>query len=444
LSLVPLAAGVFLLVAPVENPGVQQCGAPIAFAITGRTNERLLRPPDPDAAEQVDALRAQTPCNELVERRFAQGSWALVGFVGLALVGAVLGLIDDRLRLREAPRFEDLLRERPTDAPGPVWDQPVVPREDIGRALPEIESADVDAFVVWSLATVVLLTIVSGVRSLLDALGDLEPVAVFALLVGACVARLVSTAELVALEPNRPGDRGRLARAARVVVATDWAARMRPAFGTVGVTAHYLIRGGEAPSRALVDTGAATVVAFAVHGVLLAFLGLITVVIGTDGSWPPYALLLFLAAFFMGVAGVVVLSARLHRLPCTLDRTTIGHLADRVSREPLDIVHLLVPAVVLPLVHGVVVFYASSAFGPSPPLIPVMFVTMTALAVGSLAPVPEGFVAADSVMVLGLSSCGVAPVAAVGATLAWRVVMVWLPLVPGLFATRQLIRDGVL
>jgi hypothetical protein len=445
ISLVPLAAGLFLLVAPVENPGVQKCGAPIAFAITGRTNERLPRPSDPEAAEEVEARRAQTPCNELVERRFVQGSWAIVIFLALAFAGAVLGLIDDRLRYHRAPRFEELLRERPTDAPGPVWDQPVVPVDDIGRSLPEVESIDVDAVVVWSLAAVVLLTVVSGIRPLLDALGALDVLAVIALLVGACIARLVSAAQLVALEPSRAGGtRGRLARAASVVVAGDWLARVRPAFGTVGVTAHYLIRMGEPRAHALRDTGVAAVAAFASHTALLGVTGVATIVIGTNGTWPPYEFVLVLAVGLMAVAGIVMLTARLRRLPCTLGRTTVDRLIDRVQYAPMDLVYLLVPSVLLPLVHGIVVFYAASAFGPSPAVIPVVFVTLTALAFGALAPVPEGFVAADAVLVLGLSLCGVEPVAAVGATLAWRTVMVWLPMVPGFVVARQLRRDGVL
>jgi hypothetical protein len=441
-SLVPLAAGIFLLVAPVENPGVQRCGAPIAFALTGRTNERVIRPPDPDAAEAVEARRAQTPCNDLVERRLGQGTWALVVFLGLSVTGAVLGLIDDRLRLHDAPRFEELLVERPPDAPGPVWDQPVVPTDDLGKTLPEVESIDVDALVVWSVATVVLLALVSGIRPLLDALGELELIAVFALVVGACAARLVSTAEVVALERSRPDDRGGIARALSVVVAGDWIARVRPAFGTIGLTAHYLIRRGEPSSRALRDTGVAAVVAFVAHGVVLALFGLGTVVTGVDGSWPPYEFVLVIALFAMVVAGLVMLSPRLRRLPCPLDRATLEVLVDRTRRAPMDLLYLGVPAIVLPLVHGVVVFYAASAFGPAPSLVAVVFAALVALAVGALAPVPEGFVAADAALVLGLSLCGVAPVAAVGATLAWRVVMVWLPMVPGLLMARQLRRDG--
>src|SRR4029077_19983158 len=45
-SLLPFAVGIFLLAAPVRNPGVQDCGAPVIFAITGRTNVRLTSAPD--------------------------------------------------------------------------------------------------------------------------------------------------------------------------------------------------------------------------------------------------------------------------------------------------------------------------------------------------------------------------------------------------------------
>jgi uncharacterized membrane protein YbhN (UPF0104 family) len=66
------------------------------------------------------------------------------------------------------------------------------------------------------------------------------------------------------------------------------------------------------------------------------------------------------------------------------------------------------------------------------------------LAFRAFAPVPEGLVAADVMLVLGFSVAGIAPVVAVAAVLLWRVLMVWLPLLPGYFVSKSLLARGTL
>ena len=101
-SLLPLALGIFFLAAPVRNPGVQDCGVPVIFAITGRTNVRVTRDDESASADRLSELRAQTPVQRAGEPTDA------VGYVGhrrlfvLALAGAAVGLADDRLRLRHS------------------------------------------------------------------------------------------------------------------------------------------------------------------------------------------------------------------------------------------------------------------------------------------------------------------------------------------------------
>jgi hypothetical protein len=112
-SLVPLVVALALFLVPVENPGVQRCGSPIVFAIQSPGNDRVAREGLDDAT--FEARRSQTTCTERVDDRLRLGFLAGAVFVALAFVGAVIGIVDDRLRYRRAPRFETLLRERPTD-----------------------------------------------------------------------------------------------------------------------------------------------------------------------------------------------------------------------------------------------------------------------------------------------------------------------------------------
>jgi hypothetical protein len=110
-SLVPLVVALACFFVPVENPGVQRCGSPLLFALGGERNQRVERAGIDDPT--YDARRAQDPCSKRAEARVRVGFAAGAVFVVLAGSGAVLGLIDDRRRLREAPRFEDLFGDWP-------------------------------------------------------------------------------------------------------------------------------------------------------------------------------------------------------------------------------------------------------------------------------------------------------------------------------------------
>ena len=50
--------------------------------------------------------------------------------------------------------------------------------------------------------------------------------------------------------------------------------------------------------------------------------------------------------------------------------------------------------------------------------------------------------AADAFMVLGLCAVGVDAVVAVAAVLLWRILMTWLPMIPGYVLTCRLIDRG--
>ena len=207
--MLPLALTVFFLAAPVTNPGVQDCGAPFAYSVTGRGNTRVA-PSVNSAGADAAALRAQPTCSERVDTRLRQATWSIAVFIVLAGLGAVLGLVDDRLRLRGAPRFEQLLRERPAGAPGAVWDRPVVPVEDIGSTLPDIESTDVESFVVWSVVTLCVLFIVSGVGDALDAMTQANLLPLFAAIVLVVLMRVSGGAQLALIEAGLNQQRDRL------------------------------------------------------------------------------------------------------------------------------------------------------------------------------------------------------------------------------------------
>lgn len=417
----------------------------MVFAVTGRTNGRL--PPDGVvmSPDQLATLRDQTPCDELVEQRMRWATWSVATFLALAFGGAVLGLVDDRLLLRRAPRFESLLRERPSGLPGDVWDRPVVPVSDIGVQLPVVESSDVEAFVVWSLATVVGLAIIGGLADMFDALGSMNLVGLVVALMLALGARVVAGSQLASVDSGNRSQADRLRRAVPVMLAADWAGRVRPAFGAMGVEEHALVRAGVARDRVVRDLGVLCGVAVLAHlGVTgLLFLGAV-VFGGHDGGWPPHALVSVLVASAMVVAGLVVGAARFRQLPCTIDRSTFDAARRALGERPTDLLVLVGLSIAMPLVHGVLVVVLVASLASPVAVVPILFWVSAALAVRVLVPVPEGFVGTDVVLLIGLCFTGVAPAAAAVAVLLWRVLMVWLPLGPGYAMTRSLVRRGVL
>lgn len=109
-SLIPLLVAIWFVVAGVQNPGVQDCGAPAAFILTGRENQRAAVVGQ-EVTAQVRALDQQRRCTSLVRDRLILSGVAGGIFVVLAASGAVLGLIDDRRALHREPRFETFLRD---------------------------------------------------------------------------------------------------------------------------------------------------------------------------------------------------------------------------------------------------------------------------------------------------------------------------------------------
>jgi uncharacterized membrane protein YbhN (UPF0104 family) len=139
------------------------------------------------------------------------------------------------------------------------------------------------------------------------------------------------------------------------------------------------------------------------------------------------------------------LPARVRRLPCTFGRVTITRLGERWSRSPAEVVVMVGLAASLPLVHGLVVLTATRAFGDaSGSVVAILATVLAALAFGAFAPVPDGLVAADVVLLIGLGLAGVDAVVAVATILVWRSVMSWLPMIPGYVMTRRLLADRTL
>jgi uncharacterized membrane protein YbhN (UPF0104 family) len=433
ISVAPLALASWAALAPVSNPGVQNCGAPVVFVAEGRTNVRLPRIGDPAHDETTPVLAAQPRCNERVDERLI---WTAIWggmFVAVALLGALLGLLDDRRALRRSARFQELLREPPPDAPGPLWDRPIVPVEELGRDLPRVEREDVEGMVVWGLAATVVLPVVVGAGATLTALGgtSLAPLLVAALLSAAL--------PLIAAGPLSAASAGHVPyrRAGLVAGAGGYLVPILPAFGWSGLQAHVLARLGVPAGESRRRVGAITITAFVAHAVVLLVLTTLMAGRGWPGAPPPRAWLVVGAVGLSCAVGIGLAPVRWRRLVIPVDASVVGTFA-ALRREPGALLTIVLAAAVRPVVAALVLVATTSATGGGVPVAVVLVIALGAVAVGALSPMVEGLFAQDAVVLLALSMAGMPPGAAMAATLLWRGVALWIPMAAGAVMARRL------
>jgi undecaprenyl-diphosphatase len=84
-----------------------------------------------------------------------------------------------------------------------------------------------------------------------------------------------------------------------------------------------------------------------------------------------------------------------------------------------------------------------SALGATYDLWAVIAVFIVGSTLGQLLPTPGGLGAVEGALVAGLTAIGIPPTDAVAATLTTRVLMFWLPVLPGIAAFRLLQHHGV-
>jgi hypothetical protein len=431
LSLLPLGLAVWSGFAPVVNPGVQDCGAPVAFVAEARTNARLPRVGDPAHGPDTPALAAQPRCTERVDDRLV--GLALWGgaFVVVGLLGAALGLIDDRRSLRRAARFHELLREAPADAPGPMWDRPVIPVDELGDDLPAVEYEDVEGLVVWGVVAVAVVPIVVGAGAAIDALRAVQYLPLGLAVLAAALATMVAGGVLSMVSDGVVSLRSAIAVARRA----GYLVPIRPAFGWSGVQAHVLARAGVEPSAARRRVGAVTLAGVAIHAWLVVVLATVAVGQTWPGEGPPRSWLLVVGVGLACAVGIGLAPVRWRRLIVPVDRSVARSLGELGHTSPTVAVGMVVGAAFArPLLVGSALVAAVAACGGGPPIVVVLAVAVVAAAIGTLSPMTGGLGVVEAVAVVALSLAGLEPGAAAAATLLWRAATFWLPLLVGALA----------
>ena len=442
-SVVAFVVAAFFAIRPVTNPGVQECGSPAVFAIRNDDDVRIAPPGSPDEPANAAALRAQPRCHALVDQQLGHLYVALGVGVVLGLLGAALGLIDDRLAYRRAPRFESYLRERPPDVPADPWDQPVVPVDDLGERLPDIEWREVRVVAGMSLLALVALPLLAPWSAVRTALGHAAPGWLLVVVALVALSYPLAAAGWAAASGGDPDALGGFVVLLRTSLAASYTGRLLPEYGSAGLAVHQMVRVGVARRVAVRRLRALQSTAIVGHAALLVVTGLAVLVVGRHAG---------VALRFGGVVGAFVVVAlavgvvtaprRYRNLVVRPDRQAPAELRSLLDQPAL--VATMVGAVLgLALVDALVVVAAVQVFGGGAPLAAVVFASLLATALGVLAPTPDGVGVIEAVLVLALVWAGVDAGPAVAAALLSRILAFWLPMVPGWFVLRQLARDGV-
>jgi hypothetical protein len=425
----------------VENPGVQECGSPVAFLVLDRDNV-VVRPGDPDAPPDALALARQPTCRDLATVEAERAALAFGAFLTLGLLGIAFGLLDDRIAYRRAPRFETLLRPLPEDAPVRRAAYLRVPESAVVADLPPLERPEVLGFVGVSLATSAALVGVAGIDDVGAVARDVEAPGVLVAVLAIVVVHALAVAQRVLAYTGltSPVD------AARHVVATSFGARVRPLVGWAGLDLHRLVRAPASGSEPLTrqaahrQVGALQLACLSAHGLGVVVVALAGFAAGAfDADVAPTARVVAAVTVVVLVLGAGMAFDRVRGMPVRPDASARDRLVALGAARAWSVVGVSSARLVADVVVLVAVV---AACGGGAAVVGVAATSVLAVTLGAAGPLPDGLGVVDAALVVGLVAAGAPLATAVVAVVLWRLVTTWLPLIPGAVLARRLRSAG--
>ena len=257
-----------------------------------------------------------------------------------------------------------------------------------------------------------------------------------------------TVSQLGSVAPRLP-----LARLFAVQVAATFANHVLPGgSGGLAVNIRFLRRHGLSRADA-VGAVALNMLAGGVTHTALLVLALVaapdalTAALGTGGperlaDHPRSVLLVVLVA--VPVAAALVLAGR--RWAARAVRNVRAQLSVLVGvvRTPRRAVQLWLGSLAVPVLHCLTLYAVLLSLGGGVPFLPVALAYLVASSVSALVPSPGGFGALDVALVAGLVAVGTPSTIALATVLAYRLLTVWVPLVPGACVLAVLVRRRVI
>ncbi|SFO50068.1 MULTISPECIES: lysylphosphatidylglycerol synthase transmembrane domain-containing protein [Actinomadura] len=327
-------------------------------------------------------------------------------------------------------------------------------REQIVRLKPETEAppARLERFRPRTIFSIVALSVAAYIVipqvASLD-LGHLASTASWhwaaAALGGAALTYVAAAMMLAGFVPERLP----LGRTVLVQLAASFVKLVAPAaVGGVAVNTRFLQRSGVRPALAVASVGASQLVGLVTHILLLVLFGFLTgsTAKATQDLAPSRTIVI--AVLVLGLlAGLAMTVPRVRRVVTTRLRSMFSGVVPRlvdVLQSPRKLATGMGGTLLLTLAFSLCLDASIRAFGGSLPWTTVVLVFLTANAVGSAAPTPGGLGAVEGALTLALTISGLSAETATSAVLLYRLLTLWLPVLPGWGAFAYLQRKEAL
>ncbi|MGP3985205.1 flippase-like domain-containing protein [Streptomyces sp. 3N207] len=236
-------------------------------------------------------------------------------------------------------------------------------------------------------------------------------------------------------------------RTVQAQVAGSFVKLVAPAaVGGVALNARFLQRAGVRPGHAVASVGASQLFGLGSHITLLMLFGYITGTEHTPTLSPSRAViagLLTAAVLVLIVTAVPALRRFVSNRVRSLFAGVVPRMLDVVQR-PQKLLTGLLGMLLLTLAFVMCLDACVRAFGHETSYANLAVVFLTANALGSAAPTPGGLGAVEAALIAALIAFGVPKEVATPAVLLFRLLTLWMPVLPGWLSFTQLTRKGAL
>ncbi|MER6817364.1 lysylphosphatidylglycerol synthase transmembrane domain-containing protein [Spirillospora sp. NPDC000708] len=251
-------------------------------------------------------------------------------------------------------------------------------------------------------------------------------------LAGSAATYLAAAYMLLGFVPERLP----LGRTVLVQLAASFVQLVAPAaVGGVAINTRFLQRSGIRSGLAVASVGASQLVGLVVHVLLLALFGFLTGSThnATKDLAPSRTIMIVVLALGLA-AGAALTIPRVRRFATSRLRAMFSGVVPRlvdVLQSPRKLATGLGGTVGLTVAYVICLDASIRAFGGSLPWTAVVVVFLTANAVGSAVPTPGGLGAVEGALTLALTISGLTAETATSAVLLYRLLTLWLPVLPG-------------
>ncbi|MFE9384761.1 flippase-like domain-containing protein [Streptomyces sp. NPDC007025] len=236
-------------------------------------------------------------------------------------------------------------------------------------------------------------------------------------------------------------------RTVQAQVAGSFVKLVAPAaVGGVALNARFLQRSGVRPGHAVASVGASQLFGLGSHITLLMLFGYITGTEHTPTLSPSRAViagLLTAAVLVLIVTAVPALRRFVSNRVRSLFAGVVPRMLD-VAQRPQKLLTGVLGMLLLTLAFVMCLDACVRAFGHETSYANLAVVFLTANALGSAAPTPGGLGAVEAALIAALIAFGVPKEVATPAVLLFRLLTLWMPVLPGWLSFTHLTRRGAL